>query len=102
MTRSSLSLLSALCLSSLLLVGCEVSDPSVEDPTAGVRPADAIGSGPTGGIDLDAYVSNIGDTNTGPPDVSLGVQPLAGICTQDSDCADGACNTSYPSGYCTI
>ena len=102
MTRSCLTLLFALSLACPWLVGCEVSEPTVNETSTGVRPADAIGSGSGSGVDLDSYVSNIGDTNTGPPDVSLGVQPLAGICTQDSDCADGACNAAYPSGYCTI
>ena len=64
----------------------------------------AVGGGADAvmGGSLDGYVSGAGDTNVGPPDVSLGTQPLAGVCALDSDCQSGACNDAYPGGYCTI
>jgi hypothetical protein len=36
-----------------------------------------------------------------PPDITIGKQPIAGVCSQDDDCQDGLCATVYFGGYCT-
>ena len=94
----------AVAVASLLLLcgACLPSDGSEKDP--GPEDDIAVPDPDTGTEDgvqaLDLAAPP--DINVSLPDVSLGPQPLAGICVYDSDCEDGWCNPAYAGGYCSL
>jgi len=45
---------------------------------------------------------SLGDVNVAPPDPTLAIQPLAGVCSTGEDCETPDCNVHYPGGYCTL
>jgi len=106
------------------LIGLLVAGVGACGGTSGERdlasPDDLIDAAPTDALDAaaDVPVADVAPeadaTADGGPDqphivptdviageVTLGKQPVAGVCTADDDCADGWCVGDYYGGYCS-